>query len=60
MDELLIYPATDIKSKGKKKEAINSKAVVITDADVLDWLKQEKAEKEAKALEKEQKRRQRN
>ena len=58
LDDLLVYPkATDAKTKGKKKKkAINSgKAVVITDSEILDQLKQEKAEKEAKALEKETK-----
>ena len=58
LDDLLVYPkATDAKTKGKKKKkAINSgKAVVITDLEILNRLKQEKAEKEAKALEKETK-----
>ena len=58
LDDLLVYPkATDAKTKGKKKKkAINSgKAVVITDSEILDQLKQEKAEKETKALEKETK-----
>ena len=57
MDDLLVYPkATDAKTKGKKKKAINSgKAVVITDSEIPNQLKQEKTEKEAKALEKETK-----
>jgi len=54
LNELLVYPAPDVK---KRKEAINSKAVLITDTEILDKLKQEKADKEAKAAEKEQKRR---
>ena len=61
MDELLVYPTTDVRKAEKKEEAaINSKAVLITDSEILDKLKQEKTEKEAlerkaKALEKEQK-----
>lgn len=55
MDELLVYPAQDIKTKKKRKEAINSKAVLITDTEILDKLKQDKTEKETKAAEKEQK-----
>ena len=55
LKELLVYPTTDIKPKRKKKASINSKAVLITDSEILDKLKQEKAEKEAKALEKEAK-----
>ena len=57
LDDLLVYPkATDAKTKGKKKKAINSgKAVVITDSEIPNQLKQEKTEKEAKALEKETK-----
>ena len=55
LDELLVYPTTDVKPKRKKKAAINSKAVLITDSEILDNLKQEKAEKEAKSLEKEAK-----
>ena len=51
LDELLVYPTTYVKLKRKKKAAINSKAVLITDSEILDKLKQEKAEKEAKALE---------
>ena len=53
LDELLVYPTAEVKSKRKKKEAINSKAVMITDTEILDRLKQDKADKEAKALEKE-------
>ena len=34
--------------KKKRKEAINSKTVVITDIEILDKLNQEKADKEAK------------
>ena len=56
LDELLVYPAPDAKTKKKRKEAINSKTVVITDTEILDKLKQEKADKEAKEAEKEQKR----
>ena len=55
MDELLVYPTTDVKPKRKKKSAINSKAVLITDSDILNKLKQEKAEKQTKVLEKEAK-----
>ena len=55
LKELLVYPTTDIKPKRKKKAAINSKAVLITDSDILNKLKQEKAEKQTKVLEKEAK-----
>lgn len=55
LDELLVYPAQDIKTKKKRKEAINSKAVLITDTEILVKLKQDKADKETKAAEKEQK-----
>ena len=50
-----MYPTAEVKSKRKKKEAINSKAVMITDTETLDQLKQDKADKEAKVLEKEAK-----
>ena len=56
LGELLVYPAPDAKTKKKRKEAINSNTVVITDTEILDKLKQEKADKEAKEAEKEQKR----
>ena len=55
MNELLVYRTTDIKPKRKKKAAINSKAVLITDSEILNKLKQEKAEKQTKVLEKEAK-----
>ena len=55
MDELLVYPTTDVEPKRNKKAAINSKAVLITDSEILDKLKQEKAKKEAKAQENEAK-----
>ena len=42
--------------KKKRKEAINSKTVVITDTEIPDKLKQEKADKEATEAEKEGKR----
>ena len=52
LDDLLVYPTViDAKTKGKKKAINSSKAVMITDSEILD--QQEKAEKEAKALEKE-------
>ena len=55
LKELLVYPTTNIKPKRKKEAAINSKAVLITDSDILNKLKQEKAEKQTKVLEKEAK-----
>ena len=52
LKELLVYPTTDIKPKRKKKAAINSKAVLITDSDILNKLKQEKAENKLKSQKK--------